>query len=1583
MAKKSNFLKNLLTTASAFAVIAGASNAMAGTARVLLNNGGTQDGANLDQDSGAPANNILVADGSTLTFRDAHTYTATGGISLAGISVNTNFEATLNADDDIAFTIGSIVKGAGNTGSLTINTGAANAVTITLSGAASNVTAYTNTKTVLKDWAFNAVANDYSGLGAINFQNAADRVILGGSATLFATINGSGADQDTFEVNAADAVFKGVIGGAARLGTLQINAAKNATLDANATIKAITLAAGSKLKVTAGRTITAETLENDGGTGILTFDGAATAAIDKVGNANVVNLVEIGAGQVDFTTTTVYKATTTHLKDAASIVKFSKANALDLVTDFTTETNGAGTIVVGNEARTFSGLIGTDAKRIKELQLTSNHALVFDKANTKLYVNDVTTAADANGTIKINQNNFEIHANIGATGNTFNTVTIGNAAAAITTKLMEGKSIFANRGVILSDASANNILELYNDSAIIGAVTSNSAGNGIISVKGDSSISKGVDNSGGQIIDQIRFDTAKTLTLGINKAQTNNVTGINFLEDGTLELKGTEDFTFNKIVATKVDANGTGTIRANVAGLGKTLTFTDKIGDDPVGNNLLKLLEAKNGANIILGESSSIKKVDIQGADSTLTLNGAAGKYFIGDFSHSDNQGTLAIGEDLTLLKGSTFGTQVNRMKAITFTGVGSKTLTIQDGINLYTTTNDATGGIRNTGGDGKGVLIFEGTSVVGAAVGSNNKFNQIKVTGADKTVTFEEKVNLTNGGINAGNIFISNGATVILQKEVVAEDIQGALADQGTVKFKNTTKLAGVTAINSTIGATEILNTVDIGGADITFTKDDFKTTNLVFSSADKMTATFEAIAVNTFKNMVITSTGNGIHNIALSKNISQEFNNTVGAADNALGNIIINNTDGKVLNDLATFNAGFYGSVTTVKNQTGLVTLGGINSVANNLGSDGLELRKINFDNTLTVGNMWSKDANIAAGKTITFKGVVASSVGLTLQNGATANFSGPNVALNAVIIAANAVQGVARFDDTASITKDIGAQVTKLQSIDFTGTKASQVASVGANLYATNINIGAQTFQPTTNIKLSGATLFNGSAINLAGPSEITLQSGVSKLAGDVTLGLTLNNDVEVGNIIVDGSAGAASFDVNNANSVKLVITDNGDLPVTAETYDLITTINGGTATDLITKGMVVQPTSNRFVKWTLINDNKVVRENNAEQALVAIIGKLNDAELLADAKLYGNPNNKGDAQAYTSELSKMTDAQIQESLERLTEQNAVHATAIVGQTTATVNNSINNRIALLTNHPQAGMQTASAGTSGVAAGDDRTKFGAWISPFYSISTQKEQGSRAGYKTQSTGGSIGFDTEVNADMTLGLAGSFVKTDVKHKNFKAGDKTKLDTFMFSIYGIQQLTESWFLQAHVSYASSKIKNTEKRITLAGSQNATGSFDTTSYSGELLAGYNVTMADAVVTPMVGASFTRVNDGGYKETGTTNQNLTISRKDANKVEAIVGLRAQMTSHMSGIDMTPEFHGFVRHDVIGKSSKVSATNVGLVGQIAPKTAKIQKTTFNVGAGVNAVSGMYEYGAGYDLFLANKLMGHQGTLKVRVNF
>jgi len=1562
MAKKSNFLKNLLTTASAFAVIAGGSSAMA--ALITSDNVGAvgvADGQALVNAVGVPVGpvNWTANDSLFLTHgQDINLGIGGAGASVGTIDINNNAGRTMNVVANSS--VGSIISSTGaQTAALIINNGK----TFTLSATAG-----------LNKSGAGQPGGVYTGLGTITLGSGGggSTLQIDTAATLAGAINSDAAVDGIINVNATNVVFNGILGAGGKIGTLQIQNAKNATLGNTATIGAITLGAGSALEVAAGKTITAVTIDNAGGTGTLKFAAGATAAIDKIGNGAAVNLVEIGAGQVDFTTTSVYKATTTHLKDAASIVKFSRAAALTLATDFTTETNGAGKIIATGGDRTFTGAIGTDAKRIGELHVTTNDALIFDKADTNLYVNAVTTAADANGSILIKQNNFAIYANIGATGKTFNTVTIDKAGGAITAKLMDGKSIFANGGVSLSAAgNQNNILELYNGTAINGKVFTGSNGNGILSVKGDSTISKGVViGGGGELIDQIRFDAAKTLTLAVNTAQTTN--GINFLEDGTLELTENAVFAFDKTVATKVDANGTGTIRANVAGLGKTLTFTGQIGDVLVvdGSNSLKLLEAKGGANIILTNSASIKKINIEGVDSTLTLNKAGGKYMIGNFSHSDNQGTLAIAENnIVLKKGSSFGTAANRMKAITFDA--DRTLNIEDGIDLFTT-NDANGGFRNAA-NAQGILVFAGDSTVGAVVGLNNKFNRVEVNGAGKTVTFQEKVNLN------GNVIVDNGATAILQGEVVAGDIQGKAAGNGTVKFQNKAPLAGATAISSTVGTTFKLNTVEIGGADITFTKGDFKTTNLVFANAG-LTATFEALAANSFQNTVITSTGDGIHNIVLSKNIgNQQFDRAVGAAGNSLGNFVITSDDG--INDVVTFNDNFFGSVTTQTNQKGEVFIAGLNSVANNLGSAALELRKVNLNNNATVGNVWSKEINVLGGKTIAFKGIVASSAGLTLQNGAIANFTGPNVVLSAGVEAANAGQGTARFDDTATITRAIG-QGKNLQLIEFTGTNVSQVASVGADLFATNINVGAQTFKPTTNIVLNGATSFNNGSVVDLGTNNVTLKNGASRLVGDVTLGLTLNATGTTGRIIVDGANGAASFDPNLANSVRVQITDNAPLPVTAQTFDLVTLANGGTATNL-TKGSITQPTTNRFVKWTLTGNNKIVRENNAEQTLVSILGKLNDAELLADAKLYGNANNKGDAMAYTSELSQMTDARIQESLERLTEQNAVHATAVVGQTTTTVNNSINNRIALLTNHPTPGIQTASVGTSGVAAGDENAKFGAWISPFYATTTQKDQGSRAGYKTQASGGSIGFDAEVNADMTLGLAGSFVKTDVKHKNFKSGDKTKLDTFMFSIYGIQQLTEAWFLQGHASFASSKVKNTEKRITLTGSQNATGSFDTTAYSAEVLAGYNVAMNDAVVTPIAGASFTRVNDGGYKETGTTNQNLTISRKASNKVEVVAGLRAQMTSHMDGIDLTPEFHGFVRHDLVGKSSKVTASHGGLVGQLTPKTAKIQKTTFNAGVGVNAVSGMYEYGAGYDLFLANKLIGHQGTLKVRVNF
>ena len=292
---------------------------------------------------------------------------------------------------------------------------------------------------------------------------------------------------------------------------------------------------------------------------------------------------------------------------------------------------------------------------------------------------------------------------------------------------------------------------------------------------------------------------------------------------------------------------------------------------------------------------------------------------------------------------------------------------------------------------------------------------------------------------------------------------------------------------------------------------------------------------------------------------------------------------------------------------------------------------------------------------------------------------------------------------------------------------------------------------------------------------------------------------------------------------------------------------------------------------------------------------------------------------------------------------------------------------------------------AAMSGIAAGDEGARFGAWVSPFFGKTTQKERKGAAGYKSDSYGASFGFDTRANEDMIIGAAVTVANNEMKHKNFKSGDKTKINSMMFSVYGMQQITDSWFAHGVATFGSNDVKNSEKRVATATTYDiVSGKYNSMSFNGEAMFGYNFLTEQVTLTPMAGLRYSRVNDGGYKETGSTQgQNLDVNTKASNKLEIVAGARvAGGTFDMNGMTVTPEIHGFVNHDLINKNPKQTLGLAGTKG-LAVKSNKPVKTTFNLGLGVNAEYGMMEYGAGYDAEIATKRLGHQGTLKLRVNF
>ena len=840
----SNFLKKLLATASVVAVSASASSAFA-TARVTTGTPATQAGAYLEQSKvgNAPAANVAVVAGSTITFRNAHTYASGGAaVNLAGVKVDGNFAATIDATAGggagANFTLGSVTR-TGSTGVVNINLN--NATELTLTGTGTTAKGYianldtTGAPGNSANWAFAAADNDYTGLGQITFNNNADKLIINSGAQLNKAARANANGNGIIEANGSNVIFGGGITNGVRL--LDIKDGKAATLGAASSVNVVKIGNGSSLLVANNTNITSDNIRGSvADKGTLKFEGTSTVNATKIGDRAKLNTVELaGAGTVNFAKTAHFTATKTTLTHADAVLKFSKAAAVE--TEIGTATDGKGKVIVSEDIA-FKGNIGENGRSLAEVNFGANKTLTFEKDGTKLYAGNVTTNVTNTGKLDIKSANFEIHSNLGAEGKVLNAVQIYSNAAT-TVKLMAGKSIHAT-SVDLTKAAQDNILELYDGSSITGNVIATTANKGTLSIKGDTKID-GTIGTGANRIDQIKFDAAKTLEVTKNDVSTAN--GIYFAEDGVLKLTQDANVTFNKVTTTKVAATGTGSIIVDSAANGRLIDITAQVGDVNAANkdNALKLLQAKGGANIQLSHANiAIKKIDIESQDASLILNVGNGAFLVGDFSHADGKGTLQLNQNSTLKAGTNLsaGTQ-NTLKAVNLGA--NKTLTLEDGVDIYTT-NDINGGIRSNA-LGDGILTTEGNSTIGAVVGAGNAIGSINVNGNNKTANFLNNVNLSNNVNGTGILTIDNGATAVLGGGFVGEQITGKAGGQGTVKFNNSVALENATKVTAQIGANQ-LDTVEIGGTDITFADTKFDTQNLKFSNNGNTTATFTGFA-------------------------------------------------------------------------------------------------------------------------------------------------------------------------------------------------------------------------------------------------------------------------------------------------------------------------------------------------------------------------------------------------------------------------------------------------------------------------------------------------------------------------------------------------------------------------------------------------------------------------------------------------------------------------------------------------------------------------------------------------------------------
>ncbi|WP_316354024.1 autotransporter domain-containing protein [Candidatus Trichorickettsia mobilis] len=1225
----------------------------------------------------------------------------------------------------------------------------------------------------------------------------------------------------------------------------------------------------------------------------------------------------------------------------------------------------------------------------------------------------INTLQDA-AAVTLTKGNLTMRNTVGAVdvtlGATAGDLVIGNA----TQDVIVGGGTVTQTGTIARNLAVNGAGLYKGDVAasdVTGTVGINTTNVGMNTVRnvGATTVTKGnltANNIGGLLI----LNSVAPTTTNI----TGNLTGITFTTDNTVAFTNDVAHTITGAVTiTPAVVAGTGTIDASAVTGGKILTVNGQIGDVGTPNKALKLLKADGGANIVLtGGTAAIKKIDIGKQDSSLTLSNV-GNYKIEEFAHDNGKGTVivAAAAGATVLKeGTVLSKADKKLKEIQFTAVGS-VLTVENGVNLFTVD-----GFKNVAVVGQGSLTFVGSSEVSGVFVT--KIGDIDIQGGDtKIVKF-------NDHVKAGDITIANKGTVQFAGNVDAANIKSknaaiAGAGEGVVEFINNANIK-VDAPIGAAGANQI-KTVKISNKDVEFTTAAFGADALAFTNS-KVASTVKLAAGVDIGTVAIStvSTTEKNHNIQVSGN--QNITKAFGSKANPFGNLIL------ATDDTITITADFFAVVDTTTAGKATVILNKDGLVIGKLGATN-QLKKATFQENATVDVVNAKDTAVADTKTATFTGSISGDK-LTLGTTGSANaiFTGANlkdgqavvtalgisdsnltlrlseindikaldsILVDSAIVTGKAANSTATFNNSVTVNKDIGESGKNLQLVDFSANNDGKKFEIlNANIFADNTKFNKSTVivglpSTTPQTRTIGKIEATDSTFILSTNTLKVTGATASTASGNISV-VTAYDGTNVGNIVIDGAGAKVDFAKATAPTITLYNMVVGRVAAAGKEFKWISTANGGSVSDLSKFTLVIgNPSDNPFVKWSLDKDT-IKQTDNTKEALTTIAKATGFDSRNIEA--FANPNNTGDAKSFIDDVAVINTSDSKKAGEAIARlQDPINTgNKVIGDTSNEVVNVLSSKLTSIAIGAGAGSAQQSQYTQaeglGVAAGDEglAARYGAWAMPFYSQATQKMRKGVSGYKAKTTGGIVGFDCQANDRMTVGAALTILRTDVKHKNIKAGDKTKVDMMMFSVYGLQQIADNWFVQGVASFGSGKVKNTEKRITSTTNQTAAGKYDTMTYGAEVLGGYNYRFVDnATVTPMFGLAYNKFNDNGYKETGTTVQNLSISKKSNDKIEAIIGARVAMNTEMSGVVVTPELHGFIRQDMRGKSAKMDIRLDGMQTPLTAKSNKPAKTFYNLGCSLTAKAGMFEYGAGYDAHLANKYVGHQGTLKVRVNF
>jgi len=297
----------------------------------------------------------------------------------------------------------------------------------------------------------------------------------------------------------------------------------------------------------------------------------------------------------------------------------------------------------------------------------------------------------------------------------------------------------------------------------------------------------------------------------------------------------------------------------------------------------------------------------------------------------------------------------------------------------------------------------------------------------------------------------------------------------------------------------------------------------------------------------------------------------------------------------------------------------------------------------------------------------------------------------------------------------------------------------------------------------------------------------------------------------------------------------------------------------------------------------------------------------------------------------------------------------------------------------------VQARQEGNLGASSGDEflgDRKF--WLKPVGSWTRQDNRKGVAGYSANTYGFVIGADGDINDNNRIGVAFSYMNSNVDGKSTSSGNSASINAYQAIVYGSRSLTVIPETELNWQADIGLNKNKGHRSIDFGGLNRVAKSDYDSTTAHIGAGIarNYQLNDkTTITPVLRADYTWIRDESYTETGAVGLNLNVN---SHSVDELILMAEGRIARKLNDRATLVANTGIGYDVLDGKNSVTASYVG--GGAAFHTQGMDVSPWlgraGLGLAVNATE-TTEITARYDLEARSDFTDQTASVKVRWMF